>query len=135
VAFENVVIGDVYHNVEVAGRSAIEAGFAVAAGSKFRTRVDTGRHLHLDLGRGVDPTLTAAVFAGFVDARASAVTVGAGLPESEKSAGRGYLAAAATSRAARGFRSFFGTASIADIARNRFAKGNLFLHAGGRLFK
>ena len=78
LAYEEVVLLDVDHHVEVARRSAAPSGLALAAQLQARSVVDAGRNPYRERLGTADASLALALGAGVGDDRALAAALAAG---------------------------------------------------------
>src|SRR5690606_19898898 len=116
VALEDLVLLDMDLDIEVAGRPAIDAGFAIAARSNTHTVIDTGRDLDL---QGLVPTCTANAVARHTrigDLLTAAVAGRAGLLDAEKALLHPHRTRTTAGVAGLGRRAGFCAAAVAGIA-------------------
>src|ERR1043166_5410493 len=125
---------DVEHHVQVAGRSAALASFAVARRAEARTGVHPCWDAQLDARSPLAPPRAPANFARFLYDAPGALAVRTGLGDAENAARADHLAASAAGGANPRARAGFGSRTRAVGAPLRLRNGDfLFAAVGGFL--
>ena len=114
-ALENLVLLDVDDHVEVAGRAAAQARFAVAHGAQPRAVLDAGGNLEFDARRRFRAAFAIALAAGALDDLTGAAAARAGLRDLKKSARTDDLPPAAAIAARDRAGALFGAGPVAHV--------------------
>ena len=135
VALEDVVLFHAHFDVEVAGRAAVDAGFAVAAGAQAHAVVDAGGDFDFQRFVCFDFALAVAAGAGVVDLFAAAPAVRAGLLHAEKALAHLHDALAVAVRTGFGAGARARAAAAAGAAFVPAGDADGFVFAGGGFFE
>src|SRR5690242_11394820 len=135
LALEDRMPRDVEEDVEIAGRRAAHAGFALAGEADAGAFVDTRRDIDLQRLGGVDPALAAAIAAWLGDHLADAVASGAGALDDEEALLRANLAHAGAGCTGLGLGARRGARAAARIAGAGDVDGDLGRLAVERVFE
>src|ERR1051325_6088153 len=128
VALENRMLGDLEHNVQIAGRAAVDSGLSFLGEPQLRAVVDAGWNVDLELAFAVDVAFAFALFARTADDLATPSALRARPADREKRLLVDHLAAAA----AHGTRdqAIFGFGAFASAAPALFK--TRYLNIGGK---
>ena len=135
LAFEDVVLAQPDLDVEVAGRAAILARFAVAAGADALAVVDARGDLDFQRLLLLDLALAAAGGAGLGNDLAGAVAVRAGLLHAEETLAHLHHALAVAGAAGLDAGARLGASALAGLAVVPAGDADLRFLAGGRFFQ
>ena len=135
VALEDVVLFHAHFNVEVAGRAAVHAGFAVAGGAQAHAVVDAGGNLDFQRLVRFDLALAVAGGAGVFDQLAAAPAVRAGLLHAEKALAHLHDALAVAVRTGFGAGAGARAAAAAGVAFVPAGHADGFVFAGSGFFQ
>src|SRR5260221_4718581 len=134
-ALELLMLADGDEDVEVPGRSAVDAPLPFAAHAEARAVVDAGRDLHGDLLLLAYAARSVAVRAGVLDHPSGAAALRAGAGHCEEALGVADLAAAGAAGARHRLRARLGAVAGADVAGDDQGNGERDVHAEHRLFE
>src|SRR5271163_1179166 len=123
------------HHVEVAGRSAIRSGFALAGDPQTRSGIHAGWNAQLDGAFAFDAPLPAAIEAAFFNNLPRALAVRARARDGEKSLLVRHLAAAAARLAGLHAGALLRSGAVAGFAIFLARQFDFGGYAAGRFFK
>ena len=117
------------NHIQVAGRAATGAGFALAGGAKTGAGIDAGRDLEFDAGVFLGPAFAVAVLAGMLDGLSVAPAFGAGLGDGKEAPVDGDLPLTPAGGAGDHLGAGGGTGAVAVRAGGGTADGDFFFAA------
>ncbi len=135
IALEHRVLLDVDFHIQVSGRPAVDAGFAVARGADAHARVDARGNLHFQGLLLLDAATAMTGRAGLGNELARAVAGRTGLLHGERSHALRHLTAAMAGRAGDGLGAGLGAAAVASAAFFPAGDAQAFVHAVCGIFE